>query len=319
MFSVSMNLERSIMIQKPVEEVYKKASDFNIWNVWSPWLCIEPNCQYKATGSAGTLGHKQEWDGKFIGSGQMHIIQALPNKQVDFELMFLKPWKSQAKTSFLFEAHGNQTKMTWTMQSSLPIFMFFFKKLMTALIGSDYQRGLSMFKEYLETSRVPSKIENKGVVEQKSFSCIGFRETCSLEDMAPSMAKNFSKLHEMGSVNKLHPKPDFSLSIYHNYDFVKKTCDYTAAIAYTDDAKLNGYELNTPGLIRSSYSVHKALKVDFWGAYRFLGNAWSAIMSYQRGLKLSHKKSLPMYEIYKSMPNEVGEDKAHTELYLPIK
>ena len=36
------------------------------------------------------------------------------------------------------------------MEGTLPIFLFFMKKKMSAMVGSDYERGLAMLKELLE-------------------------------------------------------------------------------------------------------------------------------------------------------------------------
>lgn len=152
MLSIPLTVERSILIDKPASSVFGMVSDFNSWASWSPWLSQEPECPVTIEGNPGTPGHKQFWDGKKIGSGRMELVKVTPDQLLAYDLYFIKPWKSQAKASFTFEPVGNATKVTWSLDSSLPIFLFFMKKKMTAMIGSDYERGLGMLKEQLEAS-----------------------------------------------------------------------------------------------------------------------------------------------------------------------
>jgi len=159
MFSVAFNLERSIVINKPVSEVFEVLANFKTWPTWSPWLTQEPACPVTVNNEVASIGHEQSWEGKNIGSGKMHITHIEPNQRIDYDLYFLKPWKSQSQTSFIFEVINGQTKVTWTMQSTLPIFMFWMKKMMTALVGSDYVRGLTMLQDLCETGSVPSKMD----------------------------------------------------------------------------------------------------------------------------------------------------------------
>ena len=45
------------------------------------------------------------------------------------------------------------------MKSQLPFFLFWMVKKMKVYIGMDYERGLKMLKDYLETGLVPSAIK----------------------------------------------------------------------------------------------------------------------------------------------------------------
>ena len=81
-----------------------------------------------------------------IGSGGMTVTGEIENQRIDCDLQFLKPWKSQADVAFILEEKDGATHLTWNMESSLPFFLFMMKDMMTAMIGSDYERGLSMMK-----------------------------------------------------------------------------------------------------------------------------------------------------------------------------
>jgi len=55
---------------------------------------------------------------------------------------------------------GDQTKVTWTMNGCVPIFLFFMIGMMKAWIGMDYERGLMMLKELAEKGKVDALTRN---------------------------------------------------------------------------------------------------------------------------------------------------------------
>ncbi|OEY67515.1 SRPBCC family protein [Marinobacter sp. X15-166B] len=150
MLSIPFTVRRSIEIDKPPDSIFTSISDFNTWRSWSPWLSQEPECPVEIGGVPGKPGHKQSWDGKKIGSGHMELSTVVPGQTLEYDLSFVKPWKSQSKAAFEFEQEGQATRVTWSMEGTLPIFLFFMKKKMSAMVAKDYERGLAMLKKLLE-------------------------------------------------------------------------------------------------------------------------------------------------------------------------
>lgn len=311
MFSIPFNVEKSITINRGSAEVFKSVSDFSEWGEWSPWICQEPSCPVTIEGASGTEGHCQAWDGDLIGSGRMHITKAEPNKSLEYDLLFIKPWKSRSKTGFRFSAEGNSTRVTWWMTGSVPIFMFFMKKMMSVLVGGDYDRGLSMLKEYLETGTVLSETTVKGVVEREGLYYLGRRRSCGLSEVGPKMEEDFVELGRLLEGSSV-PEPKEVFSIYHSYEMVKGRCEYTSGFLYDSPQKAS------EGLVAGQIPAHRAVKVNHRGPYRHLGNAWMTAMGYVRA-KHKANKALPMYETYPNNPNEVEEKDVQVEIYLPVK
>ena len=123
-FMMKYHVERSTQINASVDTVRSLIVDFNHWNRWSPWTIAEPDCSVTVKGEPATPGHSMHWDGKIIGSGE-NVIAALDDQHIQYDLSFFKPFKSQAKTGFLIKEKGESTEVTWTMDSSMPFFMFF--------------------------------------------------------------------------------------------------------------------------------------------------------------------------------------------------
>ena len=56
------------------------------------------------------------------------------------------------KVDFYLKSNENSTEVNWTMDSSLPFFMFWMKNQMVEFIGMDYDRGwpTTLTIEFLE-------------------------------------------------------------------------------------------------------------------------------------------------------------------------
>jgi hypothetical protein len=114
------NVEKIVIIKKPVIEVMKRVSNLNEYAAWNPWQKSEPGAAKTITGTPGTPGHKYAWHGKKIGIGSL-TISSIDDKHIHFALEFLKPWKTKARDNWLFEHWGDdETKVTWQNSGSLP-------------------------------------------------------------------------------------------------------------------------------------------------------------------------------------------------------
>jgi len=148
------NVERSLVIQKPVNRVMEYVGNFNYYSQWNPWQQMEPNSNKNISGAPNTAGHKYEWQGKKIGIGSLTLNQ-IDDKHVHFDLVFLKPWKSKAKDNWSFEpwGDGNETKVTWQNSGELPWPM---ARLMGPMVNKNLNHqfgvGLDNLKKMCETA-----------------------------------------------------------------------------------------------------------------------------------------------------------------------
>ena len=162
----AIHIERSIEIEVGREKLYGILTDFKQWPQWSPWLIQEPECSLEYSDD----GLSYAWQGKRIGSGNMRI-ESKSDSQIKYALQFIKPWKSSATVYFsLADIGSSSTKVTWSMDSHLPVLMFWMKKMMETFVGMDYERGLSMLKVYSEKGEVDfSKNETKVIAKNMTL------------------------------------------------------------------------------------------------------------------------------------------------------
>lgn len=303
------NVSKSIFIEAPVNQVYTLVRDFRQWPAWSPWLIAEPDSRmdYSADGKS------YMWEGKITGSGEMVITGENPPQSIDYQLTFLKPWKSVNSARFLFSEKNGGTEVTWTMEGSLPFFMFWMKSMMSGFIGADYQRGLMMLKALLETGSVPSKLDFTGEKSFPGFRYVGVKTRCPIPDLAANMQRDMGKLKAwLGKSG--HPPSGSPFSICHKWDLVKGTANYTLAFPF--DAAPSDFP---DDFVSGAIPACKVYQVRHTGPYRFLGNAWAAGVMHGRAKVYTADGKTDAFEIYENDPATVPENELVTVLHFPMK
>lgn len=308
---MKLDVQKNITINAPLATVRELVEDFNNWNFWSPWTVLEPECTVTVTGTPKEVGHSMSWDGEVIGAGQ-NTLASFSDNQINYDLEFLKPFKSKAKVSFTFEELGEKTQVTWTMDSSMPFFLFFMIKMMKNMIGMDYDRGLKMLKTVAETGKVNCDTINNDIVDYQGFSYIGLQRTVSFDDMPNTMQKDFEKIVNdiivEGGQGATH-----WVCLYPKFDMKKMEATYIAAVSDEDVGELNlGAEY-----VRGKIDNSPAFEVKHNGSYEFLGNAWAMAMMNVRAKKL--KGGGFPFEQYWNSPMETAPDDLKTSIYIPLK
>jgi predicted transcriptional regulator YdeE len=303
-FSVS----KSIRIAAPAQQVYDLVRDFKSWPAWSPWLIAEPGT--KMTYSPDGRGYA--WDGEITGSGEMEITGGDPPWSIQYRLTFLKPWKSVNQVAFHFSEHDHETLAEWTMEGTLPWFMWWMKGMMSGWIGADYERGLKMLKDLVELGSVPSKLEFTGIKSAGGFRYVGVKSSTPTAEIGPSMQRDMGKLMEW--LEKSGAKPSGSpFAITHKWDPVKGLAEYTIGFPFADAVEVHD------GFVSGEIPSCQAYVVKHTGAYRHLGNAWASGMMHGRAKKFTADKKVPLFEIYDNDPTVTPEAELVTRVHLPAK
>jgi effector-binding domain-containing protein len=302
-------VNKSIVVAVSPDKAYETIRDFHQWNRWSPWVICEPDCQMTYADN----GKSYAWDGKIIGSGSVEIAEEQPSEAIHFRLTFLKPWKSKATFSFLFQPEGDGVRVTWTMDSSLPSFLFFMKGMMTAMIGMDYDRGLRMLKDYLETGNVHSKLEYPGQADFEGFQYVGIRAQCSMTQIGDQMKADFERLAQWFKDSNLEiaEKP---FAVYHRFHLSKGTTEFTTGYP------VKAVPENLPEcFVSAELAACPVYRVKHTGPYHHLGNAWSSGMMRAQAKVFRQNKKIPAFEIYESDPSTTKEEDTVTMIHFPIK
>jgi effector-binding domain-containing protein len=305
------HVERTIFVNAPIKTLRDSLKNFKEWPKWSPWLVMEPDATVTYSDRQGQVGATYGWSGILVGAGSMELM-GVHDDLLEMEIVFVKPFKSIAKVTFGLEEEGDGTKVTWHMYGKLPFFMFWMKSKMRTFIGMDYERGLLMLKEYIETGSVASYVIIEGVVEMKAQQYVGIANVCSIEDMPRVMKHDFEDLYAFMKQKGLSMER-VPFTIYNTFDIFKKETSYTACIPVDDDIEVDA------SWVKGSTESLQALKTIHKGRYEHLGNGWMTAMSFARLKKIKVAKSPVGYEYYLNNPYETDAQDLVTEIYIPLK
>lgn len=303
-----MSLKKQIIIDASIEKVHQAVSDFNTWGKWSPWLICEDGVKVEVNSNADFYS----WEGKRVGSGNMKIVNNTPER-VDYDLTFLKPFKSTAKVSFLLEENENGTIANWTMESKLPFFMFFMKKKMEVFVGLDYSRGLKMLKDFVEKGKVESSLEFVGKKAYKGGDFIGIRTKTTVESIGKSMAEDIQNLMRFVNSNSIELNGK-QFSQYHKFDFVTGEAEYTSGVIVNEIPENLDSKFVSGNLKEVPVNI-----VRHTGRYDHIGNAWSAQIMMERNKEFKQLKGYHPIEIYHNSPMDTEPENLITDICFAIK
>lgn len=149
-------MDRSIVIDKPSEEVFEYVKYLRNQYNYSVWGDRDSEMKQEFRGTDGTVGFVSAWEGnEDAGSGEQEIIGIVEGERIDYELRFFEPFESTSYSFMSTESISeNQTRVTWGMFGTFPrpmnIMLLFFD--LEEAIGNDYETGLNNLKAILENS-----------------------------------------------------------------------------------------------------------------------------------------------------------------------
>jgi effector-binding domain-containing protein len=306
-------VERSTVINANPERVFDTIADYRTWTTWSPWLIADPEATVTISEKPAAVGSKYHWKGTVTGEGELVHRQLKRGQIIEDDLTFLKPFKSLAKTAFHVRPEGGGTHLTWSMDSSMPWFMFWMIPMMKTFIGMDYGRGLNMLKEWIELGTIQSKTKVHGVETVQPFRMAGVAASSPIDRIGPSMEQTFSKA-QTEFKNLGMPMTGEMISVYTKFRVKEGIFDYISGYVIPESVQAP----TGSALVTWQLPTTKAFRVEHIGSYRHLGNGWSVANQIARYKKLK-QSSTGTYEIYRTIPPKTPESELVTDIYLPLK
>lgn len=305
-------IARTIEIECTPEVAYDAVVDYQMWTIWSPWLIADPQATVMAYPNSSVVGAKYAWDGPVVGAGEMEHKLLIPGKRIEDELRFFRPFKSVSLTNFSFVPSPVGTKVTWDMTGKLPWFLFWMVPTIKTLIAMDYQRGLTMLRDLIETKRIPSKCIVHGQKDVGPIRMAGVCGHCSVFDVSPAMERTFA--NAKAEFERLEiPTDGDMISVYTKFRASTGQFDYICGWTIPPSQRVPNSALKVWSL-----AANQAFQVDHLGSHRHLGNAWSVANQLVRKQKLKQTRG-GTFEIYRTTPPETPENELLTEIYLPLR
>ncbi|KHD87157.1 MAG: hypothetical protein OM95_15785 [Bdellovibrio sp. ArHS] len=145
-------LTRSIEINAPLSVVHAKLTDLNEFAKWNPFREDDPSSKVEVSGTG--LGSTMVWAGEKTGQGKLTIVNIVPEKSVEIEMIFLKPVQGEARALWTVAATGESvTTLTWSYEQRLSYFKRYFGLIMDFMMSPTFDKGLKNFKALVEAGK----------------------------------------------------------------------------------------------------------------------------------------------------------------------
>ncbi len=304
-------VERSIEINKPIDEVYDLAIDFNTFTSWSPWVEVEQKAVFNVLNDTKGVGSKIEWDGDTIGRGYIERYKTIKDELIESDLVFTNPFENKAKDIMRFEPTVNGTKVTWANQMELEYpFGRYLGLFIESFLSSDLEKGLGKLKNYCDTT---IKTPMFKITEEKNISSfyyfIADSSKLSSTDITRSLSSAYRELLQFYAKNKLEaPKEQIVLTTRQTED---KQC-FKAGF-FASDTSIAAKGRVQKGVLRAD----NALKCVFVGAYKNGYLAYRQLNNYMKARNFE-PNGRP-WEIYSSDFKATAEKDLTTYIIYPVK
>jgi hypothetical protein len=150
-------VERNVTIHQNRSHVFDYLKFLKNQDNFSVWAKMDPAMKKEFRGEDAQVGFISAWDSKNdeVGKGEQEIKKIALYERIDYELRFIKPFKSKSDAYLITEVAGeNETKVTWGFQGKMnyPMNLMQLFMNMEKMIGNDLSQGLINLKEILETT-----------------------------------------------------------------------------------------------------------------------------------------------------------------------
>ena len=271
--------EKSIVINASPEVVYEEARFLKNMNDYGVWYKRDTAAKYEMTGTDGTVGAKQTWDGKVNKQGSFTITGLDPNKSMTSDLAFGDFMVSQVVMSF--EPKDGGTNVNWTLDGEVPFMGRGMMMLMSMgdQTGNDFEAGLENLKAICEGKQAAAKAEQEEMLKAFNITTadrpatlyVGTRALVKWADMHGFFAKNLpAAFTALGKAQVVPAGPP--VGVYFTWDTLKKETDMLAGVAIAADAKGK-----VQGMTEYETPASKACQTVYTGPYSGMGKAHDAM------------------------------------------
>ena len=148
-----MLVEKSVIIDKPLAQVFDYLRYTMNQNNFSVWNMKDPGKKTEVSGVDGTVGFIYSWDSKdkSVGAGSQEITSITEGKSITYKLAFERPMKNVAQSGFYLRDLGNeQTEVKWEFRGPTKFPMSLFKGFLQNMLGKDMDKSLTNLKNVLD-------------------------------------------------------------------------------------------------------------------------------------------------------------------------
>jgi len=148
------HVERSVVVAKPVDEVFEYVKYLKNQDNYSYWAKLDPQMKKTYTGDDGTVGFVSAWEGnKDVGKGEQKITGITDNERIEYELHFIEPVEMTNTSYMTTTGEGpSSTRVTWALDGKMnyPMNVMMPFMSMDKMLGDQLRAGLTGLKSLME-------------------------------------------------------------------------------------------------------------------------------------------------------------------------
>ncbi|UPT66399.1 MAG: SRPBCC family protein [Sphingobacteriales bacterium JAD_PAG50586_3] len=308
-------IEKSIVVNAPVENVFDQVNTLTNWKKWSPWYKMDTTANITYSGPASGNGASYSWESKSsdVGSGTLTLSDVKPNEHITENMVFKDRGEGQATMDFAKD--GNGVKVIWKMEMDHgfnPLMRIMGALFIKGALGKQFEDGLRDMKKFAESA--PVKTEGRSFKIQQIELQPGYAVVMSGKIKGDEFGSFFGKAFPASDAfiksNNLNPT-GAPFAIIYKY-VPDGLSEVDAGIPIATNAKATG------NLKVIELKGGQAVKADYYGPYEGTGAAHEAI---DKWMKANGKiEAGAPWEVYVTDPKaEKDTMKWLTEVIYPVK
>lgn len=311
------NFSRSKVIKAPTSLIFNKVNNYKNWSSFSPWIELDPEATLTYGEKTSGIDGNYAWNGKIIGKGNMKTIDLEPNKTINQQIRFIKPFESESDINWIFETTEEGTKVTWNMTGKQD----FSTKMYTTFFGSiekntapSFERGLFKLDSVIKAGMKKYNIKINGISQHSGGYYLYNTTSCKITELEAKTTQMLSKVLQYATKNNINIAGAPYIN-YHKWDKDNNAAMFSCCIPTTE--KIDSSESD---ILTGQLPPFKAVKTTLKGDYDNLKEAWDKTMKYIQKNNLELTENGPMLETYLTNPNKTENPAEYiTEIFIAVK
>lgn len=157
-------VQREIVIQQPNSGVFTYLLQLKDHSHYGKATTLDPNMYTYFLGNDGKVGFTSGWKSSHeeIGEGEQEIKKIIPNKRIELDLRYKKPFPGEVKAYLITDSISpTSTRVTWRISGNLSYPMHIFSVFLDLekSIGEDLAFGLVHLKGLIEKNSAEKLVE----------------------------------------------------------------------------------------------------------------------------------------------------------------
>ncbi len=147
-------MNRSIIVNAPVEDVFPLVNNLKNWEDWYPWQAGVPGLRVVYSIKIEGEGASSHWTSLEFGGGSILITESIPNELVRADIIFQEESKAIGIWKFI-PMDTNKTKILWEFKGDAEynIIGRYFGLFIDSSLGPYFELGLQKLKFIAETKK----------------------------------------------------------------------------------------------------------------------------------------------------------------------